>query len=107
MYLVLKGLTLRVIPRQIACLVMIFLISGLKLSTAEMKAAVASYQGIVFGLSSILFFTSVIGIKLTQEVNLRARAVVSGGTSCGDTGVHFGLISSVALPYRSTYPEAR
>lgn len=40
-----------------------------------MKAAVASYKGIVFGLSSILFFTSVIGIKLTQEVTLRRDAV--------------------------------
>ncbi len=51
-------------------IVLIFVISGLKLQTAEWTEAMKSYKAIVFGLLSILCITPFIGAYLTSLVKL-------------------------------------
>ena len=52
------------------CIILIFLISGLKLQTAEWAEAMRSYKAISFSLLSILFITPLIGSYLTSLVKL-------------------------------------
>ncbi len=52
------------------CIILIFLISGLKLQTAEWAEAMKSYKAIAFSLLSILVLTPFIGSYLTSLVEL-------------------------------------
>ena len=52
------------------CIVLIFVISGLKLKTDEGKEALTSYRAMTFGLCSILLVTPMIGILLAQMIPL-------------------------------------
>jgi solute carrier family 10 (sodium/bile acid cotransporter), member 7 len=51
------------------CIVLIFLISGLKLQTAEWNEAMRAYKAILFSLTSILFLTPIIGFGLTSLIS--------------------------------------
>lgn len=48
------------------CVIVIFLHSGLKLKTAELKSVVKEYKPLIWGLLSITIFSSIIGTKLSQ-----------------------------------------
>ncbi len=52
------------------CIILVFLISGLKLQTAEWADAIKSYKAISFSLLSILVLTPFIGSYLTSLVEL-------------------------------------
>ena len=53
-----------------ACIIIIFIISGLNLQTAEWREAIKSFKAILYSLSSILFITPLVGCWLTQFVRL-------------------------------------
>ena len=55
------------------CIVLIFVISGLKLETAEWTDAMKSYKAIIFSLASILFITPIVGSSLTNIVSLQPQ----------------------------------
>jgi len=54
---------------QYICVIIIFLISGLKLTTDALRKALSAYYGIAYGLLTILFITVCVGVKLTQQVD--------------------------------------
>jgi len=55
-------------PVQYTCVIVIFIISGLKLSTDAAKRAITEYKGLLWGVFSILFVTVCIGTSLTRLI---------------------------------------
>ena len=53
------------LPTQYVCVVGLFLHSGLKLKTGEVKDALKSFKGLLWGIICILFITPLIGGQLT------------------------------------------
>jgi sodium/bile acid cotransporter 7 len=53
--------------REIAIMI-IFLCSGLKLTTDAVKEALSAWVGLLWGMTSILFITVMVGLELTQLV---------------------------------------
>lgn len=51
-------------PANIICIVIIFLITGIKLKTAEIKNAIGAWRSWVFGSISILFITPILALGL-------------------------------------------
>ena len=73
------------------CVIGIFLYSGLFLRTDDMKAAVKAYKSSIWGFFSILFFTSVIGAKLTGLLKFDPVSTIPhNGTSQGQEHALFG-----------------
>eukprot|EP00039_Didymoeca_costata_P006648 m.92099 g.92099 ORF g.92099 m.92099 type:complete len:406 (-) comp13337_c0_seq2:909-2126(-) len=65
-------------PVQLICVIIIFLISGLNLSTAEMFRAIQEYKGIIWGLLSILFVTACVGVNIVQEIDMESEEFTKG-----------------------------
>ena len=53
------------LPTQYVCVVGLFLHSGLKLKTGEVKDALKSFKALIWGIVCILFITPIIGGQLT------------------------------------------
>ncbi|XP_065185092.1 uncharacterized protein LOC135815693 [Sycon ciliatum] len=60
------GVAVSKIPANYICVILIFLLSGLKLKTDDVKEALKSWKGIVYGIFSILFLTSVVSLELIK-----------------------------------------
>ncbi len=60
------------------CVIVIFLVSGLKLNTQEAKAALGSYKSIIYGITSIMVLTSLLGSFLTSFLPLEPAEFKTG-----------------------------
>ena len=65
------------------CVIGIFFYSGLFLKTDEMKAAIKGYRASIWGVVSILFFTSLIGSQLTNLLTFDEPSKFHNGTREG------------------------
>lgn len=60
------GVALSKLPTNYICVVIIFLISGLKLKTDDIKDAIKSWKAFLYGIFSMLFLTSIICLELIK-----------------------------------------
>lgn len=72
------GVFLSELPTHYICIVLIFFHSGLKLKTGELKDALKSFKGLVWGVVSILFVTPIIGGKVTGLLPYVSKALPTG-----------------------------
>ena len=83
------------------CVVVIFFISGLKLNTQEAKAAMGSHKSILYGITSIMVITSLLGSFLTTFVPLEPAEFKNGITIffCTPCAIAYSVIltKSVSL----------
>ena len=60
------------------CVIVIFLVSGLKLNTQEAKTALGSYKSILYGITSIMVLTSLLGSFLASFIPLEPAEFKTG-----------------------------
>ena len=60
------GVALSKLPTSYVCVIIIFLISGLKLKTDDIKTALKSWKSSLYGIFSILFLTSIVSLELIK-----------------------------------------
>ena len=66
------------LPTQYVCVVGLFLHSGLKLKTGEVKDALKSFKALLWGIICILFITPLIGGQLTGLMPYQQNYVAAG-----------------------------
>ena len=91
------GLFLSKGPTHFICIVCLFFHSGIKLKTGEVKEAFKSIKALCFGIVSILFITTTIGVSLTSLLPFDVEA--------GEVVLHFNGNASSAKFNTTSRPE--
>ena len=55
-------------PFTVGCIVLIFFVNGLKLKTRDARDAAKEWRGLLYGVSSILFLTVLVGVWIIRGV---------------------------------------
>lgn len=75
-------------PTHYACIVGLFLHSGIKLKTGEIKEAVRAYRALLLEIVIIMFITPVIGVKLTGLLPFGGGEVLSNNVNVTQGGLN-------------------
>ncbi|XP_062500686.1 uncharacterized protein LOC134177925, partial [Corticium candelabrum] len=72
---------------QFVCIPLIFLITGLKLKTEDLKDALKAWRAWIWGILSIMLVTPVVGIKLSSLLPVNGNITVNGTFVADETAI--------------------
>ncbi|EDO43375.1 predicted protein, partial [Nematostella vectensis] len=82
------GVFLSEFPTHYICIVGIFLHSGLKLRTGEIRDTIRAYKALIYQILVIMLLTPIIGVKLTELLPFGREALLSSRSSSTNDGIN-------------------